>query len=82
MQTAADYKQKKPEALSLQSNREKKIRQREEEVQEAATNFDGLIPISVLMMNQKQGQNNNDNNDDDKNAASFQTTTAADEDDH
>jgi hypothetical protein len=55
-QSAADYKEKKPEVISLQTNREKKIRQRDDEAADLGANF---LPISVLM------NNNNKKNDDD-----------------
>ena len=57
-QTAQEVKERKPDVLSLAGNREKKIRQREEEVAEAVNDF--LAPISVLMNRSSKNDNNAD----------------------
>lgn len=48
-QSAAEYREKKPESLSLAAKRETKIRQREEEDTDLLNGVGAMVPISVLM---------------------------------
>ena len=76
-QSAAEYKDKKPESLSLAAKRETKVRQRQDEDAEYLKTSGGFMPISVLM-NQKQ---NNTNNGDDA-GPNVPPNKAGDDDDH
>lgn len=67
-QSAAEYREKKPESLSLAAKRETKIRQRQDEDAEYLKTSGGFMPISVLMNqagSSKPPPNKAGNDDDD-----------------